>query len=135
MLYFAYGSNLNKKQMKNRCPDSVPVVKVILKNYKLVFNYFADVVETPGEIVYGAVYDVSNSDIRKLNRYEGYPRHYDIINIKVEDDEGKAYKAFAYVMTSKGIREPEEHYYNIIKHGFKDWNLPLEKLMNARKLI
>lgn len=135
MLYFAYGSNLNKKQMKARCPESVPITKTVLKNFKLVFNYYADIVEIPGEIVYGAVYDVSDSDIKKLNRYEGYPRHYEIINVEVEDDDGKSYKAFAYVMTSKGIREPEEHYYNIIKQGYMDWNLPQEFLINARKLI
>lgn len=135
MLYFAYGSNLNKKQMRVRCPESVPMTKAVLKNFKLVFNYYADIVETPGEFVYGAVYEVSDSDIKKLNRYEGYPRHYEIINAEVEDDDKKTYKAFAYVMTSKGIREPEEYYYNTIKQGFNDWNLPQEFLITARKLL
>lgn len=135
MVYFAYGSNLNKKQMKVRCPESVPITKAVLKNFKLVFNYFADIVEAPDEIVYGAVYDVSDSDIKKLNKYEGYPRHYDIINVDVEGEDGKIYRVFAYVMTSKGIREPEDHYFNTIKQGFWDWELPMNTLMNARKLI
>ena len=41
MLYFAYGSNLNLGQMQNRCPDSVPVARVILKGYQLCFNRVA----------------------------------------------------------------------------------------------
>ena len=35
--YFAYGSNLNKKEMLERCPDSKPEFVVTLSNYQLVF--------------------------------------------------------------------------------------------------
>jgi len=35
--YFAYGSNLNHKQMLERCPDSQPRFLATLHNYKLVF--------------------------------------------------------------------------------------------------
>ena len=37
MYYFAYASNLNQKQMQERCPDSKPVFTATLPNYKLVF--------------------------------------------------------------------------------------------------
>ncbi|TET49084.1 MAG: gamma-glutamylcyclotransferase, partial [Dehalococcoidia bacterium] len=37
MYYFAYGVNLNQKQMKDRCPDSKPLFTAVLPNYKLVF--------------------------------------------------------------------------------------------------
>ena len=41
MLYFAFGSNLNQKQMKRRCRDSKYIGCYSLKNYTLVFrNYF-----------------------------------------------------------------------------------------------
>lgn len=32
-LYFAYGSNINLKQMAYRCPDAHMVCPVILENY------------------------------------------------------------------------------------------------------
>jgi len=35
--YFANSSNLNKQQMKERCPDSKPMFAASLSNYKLVF--------------------------------------------------------------------------------------------------
>ena len=38
MLYFAFGSNLNQKQMKKRCKDSKYIGCYSLKNYKLVIN-------------------------------------------------------------------------------------------------
>jgi len=36
--YIAYGSNLNKEQMKSRCPDAVPVGTSEIKNYTLLFK-------------------------------------------------------------------------------------------------
>ncbi|SKA84880.1 Uncharacterized conserved protein YtfP, gamma-glutamylcyclotransferase (GGCT)/AIG2-like family [Clostridium sp. USBA 49] len=132
MLYFAYGSNLNKVQMKKRCPDSVPIIKVKLKGYKLVFNTAADIIESADGVVYGAVYKVSDKDIKNLDIYEGYPRLYRKINVKAEDENGKIYEAFAYVMNKKGKGKPSDMYYSIIKKGFKDWNLPLESLKEAK---
>ena len=38
MYYFAYGSNLSKKQMKERCPGSKPLFVATLPNFKLVFS-------------------------------------------------------------------------------------------------
>lgn len=132
MLYFAYGSNLNKVQMKKRCPDSVPIIKVKLNGYKLVFNRVADIIESADDVVYGAVYKVSDKDIKNLDIYEGYPRLYRKINVKAEDDNGKIYEAFAYVMNQKGTEKPSDMYYSIIKQGFKDWDLTLESLKEAR---
>lgn len=133
MLYFAYGSNLNTVQMKGRCSDSHPVTKVKLKDYKLVFNRVADIIESKDDLVYGAVYEVSDDDVKKLDRYEGYPRLYTKINVTVEDEFGEVYDVFAYVMTLKRRGKPQENYYNIIKQGFIDWNLPVQSLVDARK--
>ena len=41
MLYFAYGSNLNWKQMlKERCPGAKFICKYQLKGYKLIFSSY-----------------------------------------------------------------------------------------------
>ncbi|MBP2033465.1 gamma-glutamylcyclotransferase (GGCT)/AIG2-like uncharacterized protein YtfP [Clostridium algifaecis] len=87
--------------MAKRCPDCVPVVKVKLKGYKLVFNRVADIVEADAEVVYGAVYEVSPRDVKKLDIYEGYPRLYTKIFVRVKDDNGKVYEAFVYVMVNR----------------------------------
>ena len=50
MLYFAYASNLSKEYMLSRCPESKAIKKVILRNYKLVFNELADII--PQEVLY-----------------------------------------------------------------------------------
>ena len=64
MLYFAYGSNLNHKQMKKRCKDSRFIKKIILKNYVLTFRSkygAADIEKKKGKNVYGALYNISKS--------------------------------------------------------------------------
>ena len=38
MLYFAYGSNLHRKQMKRRCKNSRFISCHILKNHQLFFR-------------------------------------------------------------------------------------------------
>jgi gamma-glutamylcyclotransferase (GGCT)/AIG2-like uncharacterized protein YtfP len=131
LLYFAYGSNLNLEQMKNRCPDSVPVAKVKLKGYQLNFNRVADIVKKKNGVAQGAVYQVSPDDIKRLDIYEGYPNYYTKIQVLVEDEDKNRYEAFAYVMTSKGSEEPSPHYYNIIRQGYEDWRLPLQSFNNA----
>lgn len=131
MYYFAYGSNLHREQMKNRCQDSVPMVKVKLEGYRLNFNRVADIVEDESSEVWGAIYTVSQGDIKNLDRYEGYPHFYDKLDVKVEDDQGKTYRAFVYVMTSKGLGEPSDGYYRIIEESYRDWGLQLKPLRQA----
>lgn len=131
MIYFAYGSNLHKKQMKNRCPDAVPLTKAKLKGYQLEFNNVADIVKKYGGVTWGAIYKVSLEDIKSLDGYEGYPRIYTKINVEVEDEQGSVYQAFAYVMNNKGLSKPCESYYKIIEEGYRNWQLPLKCLKEA----
>ena len=82
MLYFAFGSNLNQKQMKRRCKDSKYIGCYSLKNYKLVFrNFFlgggvADVQKHKNSSVLGAIYKISKKDEKKLDEYEDFPKTY-----------------------------------------------------------
>lgn len=132
MLYFAYASNLSKDYMLSRCPDSIAVKKVALKDYKLVFNQLADIVEEKGSMVLGALYVISKEELIQLDKLEGYPDLYDRIEVEVEDENGKLYDAFVYTMVDKDIEAPPEHYYNILIEGYKDWGLPIDHLERAK---
>jgi len=132
MLYFAYGSNLNMGDMKRRCLDSVPLSKVKLKNYTLVFNTYADIIENGGDFLEGAIYEVSDMDIINLDEYEEFPELYEKIEVEAEDEDGKKYKALAYIMVNKGAAEPDERYFQSIAEGYRDWGLKPEPLEAAR---
>lgn len=131
MLYFAYASNLSKEYMLSRCPEAIPIKKAVLKDYKLTFNQLADIVESKGQNVLGAIYVISKQELVDLDRLEGYPDLYDRISVEVEDDKGNQYEAFAYIMVEKNIELPPDHYYNILVEGYEDWDLPIEYLNKA----
>ena len=122
MLYFAFGSNLNQKQMKKRCKDSKYIGFYSLKNYKLVFrNYFlgggvADIQKDKNSTVLGAIYKISKKDEKELDVYEDYPKTYIKKYFKIL---GK--KVMFYYMPKKTMHvPPSKRYLNLIIQGYKD---------------
>ena len=122
MLYFAFGSNLNQKQMKRRCRDSKYIGCYSLKNYKLVFrNYFlgggvADVEKKNNSSVLGAIYKISKKDERELDIYEDFPKTYIKKYFRLL---GK--KVMFYYMPKKTRSiPPSKRYLNLIIQGYKD---------------
>lgn len=71
--YFAYGSNLNKNQMDNRCPENEKVGMGTLKGYSWIINErgAANIVESMDDEVIGIIYKISDNDEDKLDKYEG----------------------------------------------------------------
>lgn len=132
MYYFAYGSNLNRRQMKQCCPDSKPLFVATLPNYQLIFvgwsrelrGGVATLKSFRGGKVLGAIYDVSEADLRRLDRYEGYPREYTRINITVFDEDNQPVEAFAYIKTGQLTEsKPSQEYLAVIQQGYRDWRL------------
>ena len=119
MLYFAYGSNLNWKQMKRRCKNSLFISCHILKNYQLFFRGkygAADIQRKKGSSVLGAIYDINKSDEKKLDVYEEFPKMYIKKYFKIWGE-----KAMFYYMPSKTKQtEPSRRYLNLIIQGYED---------------
>ena len=84
MLYFAYGSNLNHKQMKKRCSGSKYIKNYILKDYKLCFSHktnhsiygHANILKNKGSKVQGALWSITKNDVYELDGYEGVDYNY-----------------------------------------------------------
>lgn len=80
MLYFAYGSNMNWQQMRERCPSARFVGVALLADHKLAFTResakrgcgVADAVHEHGRELWGVVYEIDDLDLGKLDRCEGY---------------------------------------------------------------
>ena len=127
MLYFAFGSNLNRKQMKRRCKDSKYITCHTLNGYKLSFrnNYYgggvldggvADIEKKQNGEVLGAIYKISKKDEKKLDVYEDFPKLYIKKYFKIL---GK--KVMFYYMPKKTKHvPPSSRYLSIIKQGYRD---------------
>jgi gamma-glutamylcyclotransferase (GGCT)/AIG2-like uncharacterized protein YtfP len=132
MDYFAYGSNLNKAQMRERCPACKPRFPVTLPNYRIAFvgwsrirhGAVATIRPARGDKVRGAVYDVSEADLHLLDKAEGYPQTYDRIKVTVFDEDGTPYEAMTYVRVGQAEEAPpSEEYRKVIQQGYRDWGL------------
>ena len=134
--YIAYGSNMNIEQMSRRCPNAKPIGKTVLKNYKLVFKGVADIEKSESEEVPIVVWEITKECEKALDIYEGYPRLYRKEYVQIEIN-GKTELAMVYVMNyAKGAR-PSEYYYNVIKQGYKDFDIniaPLEKALKESEM-
>lgn len=130
MNYFAYASNLNKKQMRERVPGSKPMFVVTLPNYKLVFagwsrqwrGGYATIVLSRGDKVLGAIYEISEKDMRRLDSYEDCPRNYNRLNVTVFDEDNNPVEAVTYIKAGRlEETQPSEDYLAVIQQGYRDW--------------
>jgi gamma-glutamylcyclotransferase (GGCT)/AIG2-like uncharacterized protein YtfP len=71
-LYFAYGSNMDRNAMLQRCPASKPVgIGRLMRHRFIVFDEgYASVTRDPQRAVWGMVWDLALADVPALDRYE-----------------------------------------------------------------
>jgi len=129
MYYFAYASNLNRKQMQERCPDSQLKFRATLPNYKLVFvgwsrlwrGATASIRPFRGEKVLGAIYDVSEQCLRQLDRYES---SYNRFKVTVYDEDGEPTEVVTYIKAGRSEEtRPSAEYLSVIQQGYRDWEI------------
>lgn len=130
MYYFAYASNLNRKQMAERAPAARPRFSAALPNYRLVFSGWsrswhgatAAIQPSGGDRVMGGIYEVSEQDVARLNRYEG--DEYAPLKVTVFRDTGEAVEAVTFMRKNQAdAGKPSAEYLAVIKQGYMDWGL------------
>lgn len=107
-LYIAYGSNLNVRQMKTRCPNAKILGTAKLKGWELLFKgsksgSYLTIEKKENAIVPVVIWEVDKTDEKALDRYEGYPTFYYKKDIKVQykgirTGNRRTVTAFAYIM-------------------------------------
>ncbi len=134
--YIAYGSNLNREQMAERCPTAKVVGTGVIKDYELLFRgsrygAFATVEPKAGSQVPVLIWEIGKGDEWALNRYEGYPKHYGKENLMVETENGVE-SLMAYVMQPGfEIGMPSVYYLNTIKVGYVEAGFNVNPLMES----
>ena len=123
MRYVAYGSNLSVEQMAHRCPHAKIVGTAVLKDWRLVFRFHADIEPCKGYEVPVLIWKISKSDEKRLDKYEGFPKYY----VKKYLPEGMVYvMADGYEYAS-----PSEDYLNVLIESYKCFGFDLKILENA----
>lgn len=137
MLYGAYGSNLNKGQMKWRCPGAVEKGTAVLKGYRLLFKgsrsgSYLTVERAKGCEVPIGLWDVQDGDIERLDIYEGYPTFYYKKRFVLPCSDGKKHVVFVYIMhEEREMAIPSNRYMAVCRDGYKDFDFDLDVLEEA----
>lgn len=142
MLYFAYGSNMNWMQMRERCPSVRFVGVAALADHRLAFTResvnrgcgVADAVREAGRRVWGVVYQVSDHDLGRLDQLEGYRparernsywRRECMVFLDGDDEQPlTAVSYFAEPQANAPL--PSRDYKDLILAGAQHWHLPAD---------
>lgn len=132
MHYFAYGIHLNKKQMAQHCPGGKPRFSAELPNYKLIFTGWsrqwrgsiASIKISARDKVLGGIYEIQETDLAKLDKFEDCPGNYNRLKVIVFRDTGEAVEAITYIKARQADEsKPSPEYLSIIQQGYRDWGL------------
>lgn len=131
--YFAYGSNLNIKQMKTRCPSAEIYGKGYLKEYELIFprkhrNWPAGVASVGNnkeKTVEGVIYQVSDEDLLKLDEAENLKAEEYFRNELIIETEQASINAWVYIANpmEEAPYLPDNSYMDRIISGAKQHSL------------
>jgi gamma-glutamylcyclotransferase (GGCT)/AIG2-like uncharacterized protein YtfP len=137
--YFAFASNLNRKQMSERAPSAKPRFSATLPNYKLIFSGWsrrwrgavASIQQSRGDKVMGGIYEISEQDLARLSQFEG--PDYTTAKVITFRDTGEAVEAITFARKRQGDEgKPSAEYLAVIKQGYIDWDLTGDSDRNDR---
>ena len=140
--YLAYGSNLNVAQMRWRCPDARALGTATIEDYRLLFKgsktgSYLTIEAKEGAQVPVAVWEVSDEDEKRLDRYEGFPTFYykkelEITFTGIKTGKKRKRKCFVYIMhEDRPIGIPSRSYVETCIEGYRDFGFNLKYLKDA----
>jgi gamma-glutamylcyclotransferase (GGCT)/AIG2-like uncharacterized protein YtfP len=130
-LYFAYGSNMNEQQFKERCPFSYFLCRAKLPSHRFVITSrgYANVLKKENDTVHGVLCAVTESDEKELDRREGvYRGIYRREWLSVTTEFGYSIPALVYIDNTEDEGPPNPGYLEKIIAGAQRHELPAEAL-------
>ena len=136
MKFFLYGDQLNPVQLARRAPEHKFLYLATLADHTIKFCRWsaqwrcglASVVPSPGETVWGGVFDVTAEDLKIMDKFEddvpqGVYRH---LQINVVNQAGNKELVTTYAASPIGKFKPKDHYLDWVLKGLTHWKLPEE---------
>jgi cation transport regulator ChaC len=143
-LYFAYGSNLDRDQMQDRCPESETLRIAHLHGYRLAFGGHspnwegapATVVPEEDFSVPGLLYRITIDELEVLDTYEGHPVRYERQIEPVVDEHGTRHEAQVYIkeLDEGDFERPPGEYLDVLKEAYEELGFETTRLERAARL-
>lgn len=127
--YIAYGSNLNIRQMRMRCPSARVIGTATIPDYELIFKggqtgAYLTIEPKAHASVPVAVWSVTDEDEAALDRYEGFPTFYYKKEIQlpikgIKSGKTRIRDCFVYIMhEERSIGVPSLAYVSVCLEGY-----------------
>lgn len=133
MLYFAYGSNMDPDQMRERCSQNRFVSRGCLPRWSFIINSrgYANVVQNEADVVHGVLWEIGSGDLRKLDICEGTALGcYERRSLAELVGEGQRVDAEVYVSADGSPGTPDPTYMATVLKGGEGFGLPASYLRN-----
>lgn len=142
--YIAYGSNLNIRQMKFRCPTARIIGTATLSDYELLFKgsktgSYLTIEPKAGVSVPVAVWETTANDELALDRYEGYPTFYYKVEMNlpivgIKSGKVRQRDVYVYIMhEDRTIGMPSLRYVQTCLEGYRAFRFDENVLYDAIK--
>lgn len=140
--YIAYGSNLNISQMRMRCPHARVIGTSVIPDYELLFKgsmtgSYLTIEPKEGSSVPVAVWETTDDDEARLDRYEGFPAFYYkaemTLPIKgIRTGKIRERKVYVYIMhEDRPIGLPTCRYVSTCLEGYRNFGFDEDVLYKA----
>lgn len=141
VLYFAYGANMDPEKMDERGVEGVNRGLACLPHHRICFDKIAQgkkmgwatLIKDYTTAVWGCVWQITITDLEKIDKYEvGYSRRREII-IFVDEEEIQAWIYFAKQDETEYPRFPGLKYISRILRMGEAYHFPLEYMMTLQR--
>lgn len=140
--YIAYGSNLNIRQMRMRCPSARIIGTSEIPDYELLFKgsrtgSYLTIEPKVGASVPVAVWETTAVDEAALDRYEGFPAFYYKAEMKlpvkgIRTGRVRNRKVYVYIMhEDRLLGMPSGYYVATCLEGYRSFGFDEEFLYDA----
>lgn len=140
--YIAYGSNLNIRQMRMRCPGARIMGTAVISDYELLFKgsrtgSYLTIEPKAGASVPVVAWEVNAADEAALDRYEGFPTFYYKAEMElpikgIKSGKVRVRNAFVYIMhEDRPLGVPSGHYIRTCLEGYDSFGFDEKFLYDA----
>jgi hypothetical protein len=137
-LHFAYGSNMSRTHMAQRCPQAVALGVAMLPGWRFVIgpDGYASIAHERGGRLYGVLWRLSPRDLAALNAYENvqgglYRMHTLPVRLQCSHSAfperpngGRPVAALVYIACRCGSGVPRAGYMELVLAAGREWYLP-----------
>jgi gamma-glutamylcyclotransferase (GGCT)/AIG2-like uncharacterized protein YtfP len=135
-LYFAYGANMDRAGMAERCPRSTPLGPATLMRHRLAImrEGWLTVVRDAGARVHGVLWDLALADVPVLDRFEDVGAGLYVKATQAVVAPNGPRRALIYLGANAGPGQPRAEYLRAVLDAARAWELPGEGIEALERL-